>query len=805
TDSFRGVAVTANNSDNVGGFGISFGFSGTAAVNLAGVVNVENIHTSAHIGDSAKVNCGVDCTTNVSSPNGAQSVRVAAANQYYELEVAASLAIAGTAGVAVPVTVRVVNIDTYAYIGNGAAVNAEKDISVTANGRDTVVGVTAGAGGGTVGVAGTVAVTVANVHTYACTGTPTSPAYKCQTGGATLNADNNVLVSATDDSKFVLITVAIGAGYVGVGLAVGVAVLHKETAAFLGAGSVVNAKALGGAALTTVPDGTFNGGTQKYGTHGSFSGLAVEGASSEDVFGLAPAIGAGFVGVAGGVGVTLMDVTTTAFIGPDSQVNTAGGAGGSQSVNVSAVAYSKTLTIAGGAAFGFVGVAGGVDVGVADTSAQAYIGMGSNVHAAQDVEVNGLSRKEVQTYAVSVGGGFVGVGASVSVWSVGTETNSNYQNADGPDKGTWSSGADYHTGDVVVDSFDSKRYVARCDITPNVDWDNSTDYNKCRVVHDPGDGNLYQALVDNPSHASQPHSNLAQWSLYTSPAPHGDPTSWEPPTDALHTTKGDRQDASGSIAGADMAASGNSDNGGGSPPAWAPGPYSAGSYVSFDGHVWKAKQDVQAGNQALNPEQNSQPGTSHDDWAQEVDGYKGVFNGTTSSAPAPAWVSGTAYEKGDKVSFGGSTYTARVDITHLTTDPKTNTEEWWNADSQDKTSSRIAAALAGPQASVNGAAASVGGSAATSAIAHVPGAGTTATIDSSSLHATTVVAGGHVNVIANDVLTVFGVTGAVAAGAVGVGGSVQILNIESNTDAGIAPYATISGGGGVTVSASMDE
>src|SRR5581483_2465882 len=145
TDSFRGVAVTANNSDNVGGFGISFGFSGTAAVNLAGVVNVENIHTSAHIGDSAKVNCGVDCTTNVSSPNGAQSVRVAAANQYYELEVAASLAIAGTAGVAVPVTVRVVNIDTYAYIGNGAAVNAEKDISVTANGRDTVVGVTAGA------------------------------------------------------------------------------------------------------------------------------------------------------------------------------------------------------------------------------------------------------------------------------------------------------------------------------------------------------------------------------------------------------------------------------------------------------------------------------------------------------------------------------------------------------------------------------------------------------------------------------------------------------------------------------------
>ena len=112
TDSFRGVAVTANNSDNLGAFGISFGFSGSAAVNLAGVVNVENIHTSAHIGDSAQINCGATCAANVAGPNGLQSVRVAAANQYYELEVAASLAIGGDAGVAVPITVRIVNIDT---------------------------------------------------------------------------------------------------------------------------------------------------------------------------------------------------------------------------------------------------------------------------------------------------------------------------------------------------------------------------------------------------------------------------------------------------------------------------------------------------------------------------------------------------------------------------------------------------------------------------------------------------------------------------------------------------------------------
>ena len=49
--------------------------------------------------------------------------------------------------------------------------------------------------------------------------------------------------------------------------------------------------------------------------------------------------------------------------------------------------------------------------------------------------MNGLSRKEVQTYALSVAGGFVGVAISVSVWSVGTKANSNYQDADGNERG----------------------------------------------------------------------------------------------------------------------------------------------------------------------------------------------------------------------------------------------------------------------------------------------------------------------------------------------------------------------------------
>jgi hypothetical protein len=622
-----------------------------------------------------------------------------------------------------------------------------------------------------VGVAGTVSVTVANVHTYACTGTPAATAYKCETGGGTLEADGNVIVKANDDSQLVLITIAVAGGLVGVGLAVGVASLTKETEAYLGATSFVVAKGQGGT-LGFVPDGQFVTGTQTYEAHSApqFRGLVVLATSSEDVFGLAPAVAGGFVGVAGGVGVTVMFITTEAFIGHDSKINcqdsscaaTATGSNGAQSVNVSAVDYFKSLTIAGGIAGGFVGVAGGIDIGVADTSAQAHIDPGSYVRALGDVEVNGLSRKQTQTVALSAAGGFVGVAVAVSVWSVGTQTNSDYHDADGPFRGDWllatatnpDKSVFYKEGDVVTFGPDHTRYSAKVD-----------------------------QPLDDPSHASE----------------------WDGPTDALHTTSGDKQDATPSINGADQAASGSSDST--STDFHSADSYNAGDEVNFNGHVYKAKNNVlgTAGD----------PQTDTTDWAQEVGGYGSALSGTTSSSSALGWVMGTSYNKGDKVSFTytvngspvTSTYTAKNNIVQVNDDPRKNTAEWANADSQDATSTRLSNAFGasgGAQDHLN-TASSGHGSIATNAITHTPTGGTTATIDSSTAKPTTIVAGGHVNVKANDVLDVFGIAGAAAGGFVGIGASVLILNVKSVTDAGIAPYASISGGGGVTVSASMDE
>ena len=215
-------------------------------------------------------------------------------------------------------------LTTKAWIGSGASVNAKDDIAVLANARSTVVSVVAGVGVGTVGVAGSVSVTVLHEHTFACTGGALiADDSGCTGSGASLNADGNVLVGANDDTRLVLVTAAIACGYVGVGAAVGVAAMDKETRAFLGGGSVVNALGTGND-LTGVSNGTVS--SSGFGSLGAFRGLAVQATASEDVFGLTPAVGACFVGVAGGVAVTRRATQASAFGFNSSTPRRSGGA-----------------------------------------------------------------------------------------------------------------------------------------------------------------------------------------------------------------------------------------------------------------------------------------------------------------------------------------------------------------------------------------------------------------------------------------------------------------------------------------------
>ena len=650
TTSLNGVAVTASNSDDIAAVGIAAGFSGEAAVNLSGAVAVVTANTSAYIGKSAEIDSAGD-------------VKVTAGNQYHELSVAASIAVSGGAGVGVGVGIRLLTLNTDAFIDNSAVVSAGGNVSVIATGKESIIAVVAGVGGGEVGVAGTVDVTILHVHTFASTGTNVS-----------ILAGNNVLVSAQDDSKLILITASLAGGYVGIGVAVGVASVTKDTEAFIGAGSNVDAQA-GGAAIPGVYDGNFTG-SGGFETS-SYHGLAVQSASSEDVFGLAASIGGGFVGVAGGVGVTLLHVTTQAFVGNGAIADSDGG-----SVNVAAVDSFTSFTVAGGAGGGFVGVAGGVDIGVADSSVTAYLGAGTSVNAAGDVGVFGLSTKNVRTYALSIGAGFVGAAGSVSVWTIGTQPVTTYNDAaGGPDRGTWSSTVAndpnnfYKKGDVVT--FNGSKYAAKTD----------------HPLNDPSDT-----------------------------------SEWEGNTDAMPNNGSTAQGS------ADQAASGDDESGG--------------------------------------------------------PGYKSILNGASapSSGPAPAWISGHAYSKDDKVTFGGQTYTARQDVTSAV-DPAHDQTNWQlNSASDAKTNDRVASALSSPKSTITSAAPT--GNVASDALASVVPAGTSASIQGN------VVAGRGVHVRAKDNLTVNGIAGSIAVGFVGVGAAILIMNVDSSTEASIAAGSSITAGAG---------
>src|SRR5207248_6658642 len=106
---------------------------------------------------------------------------------------------------------------------------------------------------------------------------------------------------------------------------------------------------------------------------------------------------------------------------------------------------------------------------------------------------------------------------------------------------------------------------------------------------------------------------------------------------------------------------------------------------------------------------------------------------------------------------------------------------------------------------MGGATTSIGSSAptgnvASDALSSSPPAGTSAEIFGG------VTALGGVHVRAGDKLTVNGVAGAVAGGFVGIGVAVIILNVKSNTDAGVGPSANVTAVGGIfEVTTSMDE
>ena len=236
TRAFHGVAVTAVNHDGVGSIGVSGGAGGAVAVNIGGSVHVINTSTTAHVDQGAQIN--VDNT----GAADAQSVLVAAGNDFRHMGIAGALSGSGTVAVAPGVAVVVANLDTEAFIDDGTTVNAKSDVLVTAKGKEDIVLVAAGvAVSGTVSVGGSVGVSVLDINTSAHIGTDaTSDAQ-----GAKVHADGSVLVSATDDTSITSIagSAGIGIAAAGIGASVSVPVTTKHTNAFIASHAQVDGMA----------------------------------------------------------------------------------------------------------------------------------------------------------------------------------------------------------------------------------------------------------------------------------------------------------------------------------------------------------------------------------------------------------------------------------------------------------------------------------------------------------------------------------------------------------------------------------
>ncbi|MCB1953017.1 MAG: leukotoxin LktA family filamentous adhesin, partial [Rhodocyclaceae bacterium] len=225
---FQGLAVTATNKDDVETISATGAAAGSAAITLAGDVNVITTHTTAEIADNAQIN-----QNNTGAGTG-QSVLVAAGNDHYQMGIAGSASGAGAVGIGAAADVLVAKHTTLANVGDSADVRARKDVSVIASAQEEILSIAAGLGvAGTVGVAGSTSVLSMTNVTSATTGT-----------GSVVDADGNVRIIATDHTETDVVdgTLAVGLGAAGVGGAVGVTRIEKDTTAGVGVGATVNAR-----------------------------------------------------------------------------------------------------------------------------------------------------------------------------------------------------------------------------------------------------------------------------------------------------------------------------------------------------------------------------------------------------------------------------------------------------------------------------------------------------------------------------------------------------------------------------------
>ena len=428
------VSVTAKDTTKLTTSGGSGAGSGNTGVGLSAAVEVVNKKVAAYVGNHASV--------------AGKSLTVQAENTSDSTTAAAGLGVGGTAGVAGAASETFVTHVTDAHVGKAARVTTSGDAAVQA-----ISSFKQGAGAGGLGGGETAGIGLANSTVSMSADT------KAHVDTGAKVTGKNVRVTADHTTDITYATIAGGlAGTAAINGAVGVNVLDTKTHAYTGEAAELTATGTGdtdGITITASDETKLHGGNggAAIGFVGGGAGLALavtniqkdteayagkaskldaksqislDARNTEDLFNLSlQAAGGSYVGLAGATNVMNLTAITKAYTDTGAEINQKEGYGKDTSKDVSVTAgheikkMQNTVTAASGSGGASVGAA--VDVGNIKTQTNAFLGDGNKVASGGSVTVEAKDDMHgIQSNAISAAIGSFGLAGSISVYSVGS-------------------------------------------------------------------------------------------------------------------------------------------------------------------------------------------------------------------------------------------------------------------------------------------------------------------------------------------------------------------------------------------------
>ena len=395
-DRRRGVVVHAHSAEETYMAAVAGSATGSSTANLVGVADtllVQNI-VNAHVGDNSRVSAGlnsaekkdVDGDGQHDDSHGEGEILVEAKDDTFVVNFGGALSASGSATASLGGTVVTILFEkeVSAILDGGESdVHAESTITVDADSSDRMflLAATFGVTGGTVAAGG-----AGNILLF-------ENAVQAHLGGQiTSGGDVNVTADTLIDLYNVALSVA-GASTAGVSGAAVVTSFKGLTEAVL----------LAGASVDTAGKLNILANSKEF--------ITADGAGVS---------GGGTAGVSGTVDVILSENTVLAIV--------QGNADGTKplirasSITLDALDDYQLIGVAASAAFGGTAGAGVTAIiTLADNTVAAGIGANYAVQtSAGDVLVNALSKRDIRTYAGSVGGGATaGIGAVIMALVVG--------------------------------------------------------------------------------------------------------------------------------------------------------------------------------------------------------------------------------------------------------------------------------------------------------------------------------------------------------------------------------------------------